>query len=946
MGKNIDLTIKEQNCIFHNKTFYEYVSPEALHCLIESNVLLDKWNTANYSQQLASTYYDNEKTQLLNYSKSYNKVKNGYAVRYHKAKRQSFGRVYPHKSLGLTTFSKKTRNTLIKDSMTDIDIKNAAPQIIECVCKTNTIDCKFITEYIQNRDQILSNMMQKYNLTYNQCKNLFIRLVFGGTFYGWVEECNLDCNTKQTQFITHFIKQLADIGHNLRSYNEDLYEKCKIEKKKKDPLATNFIGSFLSKYFQEYETRIVECMFLFLSKHTNIVDDEFFVYEYDGIKLIKSRVTEHGLPKLLSELEKIVHDELGFTIKLEEKPIDIFHDISLSSEISDENAIKCFNINEFIDDNDIDKLKDGYIDCDIADYIYNNYCFYENQTVFSKNNQIIVSSGIKNKCQLWYSFKNGKWNSEKDGIIVSKIISTLFYDKVFAYFQTIQDFLQKFRKIYDENDKIHQDIMSNMTTKYNNTSKLATNARRASYINTIVSNVYDNCKINNFEEKLDLDPNLVCCNNGVIDLQNKSFRNGLPSDMCSLSTNIDYREDLNDSNVIAEIDDFFFKLFPHESQRDYVLNHIASVFYGTTANQSFNYYVGGGSNGKSLLVDLISFVMGDYKGSVPLQLITQKRPNIGGTSSEVIALRGVRYAVIQEPSKNDTINEGVMKELTGGDPITARGLYKESVTFKPMFDLAICANIFLNITSNDHGTWRRIKVVEFGSKFVDNGVCEDDFIFKKDLNLSKKFDIWKEYLLYKLIQIAFINEGKVGVFSMVQSATERYRVSQDKVGQYIDDMIIQSDEPDALVLKTSLSKSFKEWCENKYKYSIKAKDLFDRLDETYNSNYVKYKGFEIKGFKCASNTDDDNIIDKDEEFIVEFEKQYDITMDMQNDFVKRSDIQAWCKDKNLKLNTTKEITRILLEKYKIDCSNKEFCKNKKIDKIPYSVIFGLKLKIL
>ena len=285
-----------------------------------------------------------------------------------------------------------------------------------------------------------------------------------------------------------------------------------------------------------------------------------------------------------------------------------------------------------------------------------------------------------------------------------------------------------------------------------------------------------------------------------------------------------------------------------------------------------------------------------------------------------------------------------MKELTGGDPITARGLYKEAVTFKPMFDLAICSNIFLNITSNDHGTWRRIKVVEFGSKFVEDNVCDDDFIFKKDLNLNKKFDIWKEYLLYKLIQIAFQNEGKVGVYSLVQSATERYRISQDKVGQYINDMIVQSDESDAFVLKTSLSKSFKEWCENKYKYSIKAKDLYDRLDEIYDSNYVKYKGFAIKGVTIASDVDEDDIIDKDDQFVSEFEKQYEITMDLTNDYVIRSNIHLWCKEKGLKIKTTKEITRVLSEKFKINCFNKDFCKKKRINGDPQNVIFGIKLK--
>ena len=56
--------------------------------------------------------------------------------------------------------------------------------------------------------------------------------------------------------------------------------------------------------------------------------------------------------------------------------------------------------------------------------------------------------------------------------------------------------------------------------------------------------------------------------------------------------------------------------------------------------------------------------MGDYKGTVPITLITQKRNSIGSTSSEIVQLMGTRYAVMQEPSKGDRINEGIMKEIT------------------------------------------------------------------------------------------------------------------------------------------------------------------------------------------------------------------------------------------------------------------------------------------
>lgn len=929
--QRISLHLEEQDCVLHNKTFYEKMDHQTLNSLIQFEGLSEKWNDANYSQQLASQHYANEKAQLKAYLKNYKQYNNAVSVRYMKTNRSKLGRVYPVKSLGLTTMAKRTRNTLIKDTMIDIDLCNAQPQILWCACIANNIECNFIEEYNLNREPILKEMMETYNLSRSSCKKLFIRLAFGGTFYGFLQDNDLSTDIKPTQFISDYTNQLIKIGNVFKKHNEDLYNKIKRNKKNNN----NVMGSFMSKILQEHETRILECMYLWLRDNTNIVKGDFFVYEYDGMKLLKDRVEEYGVDMLMRNLENIVYTNLGFVMRLEVKPIDNYYDLPEIPEI-----IQAIN-DEFEKDEKILNLGDGRRDYDVAEYIYHKFCFKEGETDFSKKNQLVVSSGCKEKCKLWFSFKNGKWNAEKDSIFVAKSLVAEKFSKLVQI--QIDLFAEQFNNV-----EITENNNTLLGQQYKNLQTLFENTRRNNSIKTIVDNLYDFCKIDDFEEKLDLNPNLVCCNNGVIDLKNKCFREGLPSDMCSLSTNIDYREvvyplTLSDNTIIDEIDDFFYKLFPHESQRDYMLNHLASVFYGTTANQSFNYYIGGGSNGKSQLIDLMTYVMGDYKGSVPLTLITQKRASIGGTSSEVLNLRGVRYAVIQEPSKNDTINEGVMKELTGGDPITARGLWKEAITFKPMFDLAICANIFLNITSNDHGTWRRIKVVEFGSKFVDEGVCEEDYIFEKDLNLNKKFDLWKEYLLYKLIQIAFQNEGKVGVFSMVQSATERYRISQDKVGQYINDMIVPSDAEDALVLKTSLSKSFKEWCENKYKYSIKAKELFDRLDETYDSNYVKYKGFEIKGFSCEYKNDD-KFIDKDEQFITEFEKKYEITMDLENDFVKRSNIQLWCKEHKLKLNTTKEITRVLLEKYKINCFNKEFCRDKKVNGKPIRVIFGIKLK--
>ena len=138
-------------------------------------------------------------------------------------------------------------------------------------------------------------------------------------------------------------------------------------------------------------------------------------------------------------------------------------------------------------------------------------------------------------------------------------------------------------------------------------------------------------------------------------------------------------------------------MFPIEELRNYMWDHLASTLIGINHDQTFNIYTGSGSNGKSILVTLMEEILGDYKGEVPLQLITDKRSMIGRATPEVAQLVGIRYAVIQEPSKGDSINEGPLKEITGGDKLTARALYKNSFSFQPQFNLVVCTNTLLDV---------------------------------------------------------------------------------------------------------------------------------------------------------------------------------------------------------------------------------------------------------
>jgi putative DNA primase/helicase len=258
------------------------------------------------------------------------------------------------------------------------------------------------------------------------------------------------------------------------------------------------------------------------------------------------------------------------------------------------------------------------------------------------------------------------------------------------------------------------------------------------------------------------------------------------------------------------------KLFPEESLKKYMFDHLSSCLIGANKNQTFNVYHGSGSNGKSILADLMSLTLGEYKGTVPITLVTDTRGKIGGTSDEVLKLKGVRYAVMQEPTKGVKLNEGIMKELTGGDPLQARGLYSESETFEPQFNLVVCTNNLFDIESNDDGTWRRIRKCDFKSKFVNEGETYNDetsFIFVKDKNLKDKLPQFAPVFASMLVNRAFETDGIVEDCDIVMQASNKYRNAQDHITAFIDERIIVTNDSKDIIGKKGLMQDFKQWFE-------------------------------------------------------------------------------------------------------------------------------------
>jgi putative DNA primase/helicase len=190
------------------------------------------------------------------------------------------------------------------------------------------------------------------------------------------------------------------------------------------------------------------------------------------------------------------------------------------------------------------------------------------------------------------------------------------------------------------------------------------------------------------------------------------------------------------------------------------------------------------------------------------------------------------------------LNEGIMKELTGGDPIQARGLYSESEIFIPQFNLVVCTNNLFEIDSNDDGTWRRIKKCDFMSKFVDEGEDYNDetkYIFPKDKSLKDKLPSLAPIFVSMLVKRAFETDGNVVDCDTVINASNKYRKGQDHIAAFIAERIVKTGDKADKVGKSGLNKEFELWFrqEQGNRKMPKGQELYDFMDKKFGLHTSK-----------------------------------------------------------------------------------------------------------
>lgn len=224
-------------------------------------------------------------------------------------------------------------------------------------------------------------------------------------------------------------------------------------------------------------------------------------------------------------------------------------------------------------------------------------------------------------------------------------------------------------------------------------------------------------------EGWDSDPMLLGVANGVIDLRTSIRRDGKPEDKISLHSDIAYDPEAQCPRFRQFIDE----VFDHDQDLiEFIQPAIGYCLTGSTQEQCLFVCQGGGSNGKSTLLEVMRHIMGGYAYNLPFSALElEKRSSI---PNDLAPLPGKRFVTAIETNERAQLNEGRIKLLTGCDPISARFMRREFFTFVPVAKYWLCFNNPPMVADDSHGFWRRVRMIPFRRQFdgdaVDDGLLE------------------------------------------------------------------------------------------------------------------------------------------------------------------------------------------------------------------------------
>ena len=311
--------------------------------------------------------------------------------------------------------------------------------------------------------------------------------------------------------------------------------------------------------------------------------------------------------------------------------------------------------------------------------------------------------------------------------------------------------------------------------------------------------------------KLDYDPWLINFNNVTINLKTGTPQVHRHDNYITKIANIEY----DPTAECPEFIKFISQIMGDDKELiAYMQRWVGYCMTGDVSEQVFQVWYGTGANGKSVLSSILAALLGDYAKAAGGYLLLQKPSGAADltTQAELAKLRGVRLACISEIDEGSRLAEAQLKNITGGDTITCRTLYKEPFEYEPAFKIILLCNHKPQVRGTDNGIWRRIHIVPFAVTIPPE---------KQDPYLKDKLRAERSGILnWAITGCREWRKQGLKPPEAVLSATADYKTNEDMFTSWLNDCCHQGAE-----------------------YSSKAKDLLESF-KTYsgwkNTNHKKF----------------------------------------------------------------------------------------------------------
>ncbi|GLO76495.1 hypothetical protein MACH18_35750 [Phaeobacter italicus] len=299
----------------------------------------------------------------------------------------------------------------------------------------------------------------------------------------------------------------------------------------------------------------------------------------------------------------------------------------------------------------------------------------------------------------------------------------------------------------------------------------------------------------NFED-FDKAPHEINLQNGTMSLLSRELRPHSKEDMFTKVANVHYDE----KATCPEFDKFLSSCLPRE-EATFLLRLLAYAMLGQPKEQVFAIFHGPGRNGKSTLVEVMSYLFGDYACSAePSSFIKQKN---AGVRNDLARLKGARLVATSELSTGEILDEPLLKRITGGDTIAARALYREHFEFRPEFVMFMVTNNLPVIDGGDAALARRLILVPF-ENIVPPEQCDPDLPAKLRAEANGIFNRLLEGCEDYL-------ENGLNVPTSLAAAADRYVKNSDLVAEFLKDRCVLGSKHQ--VSASNLYGAYRRWCE-------------------------------------------------------------------------------------------------------------------------------------